>query len=32
LSPRFVEGIAKTLINQGLARLNKELQVETLES
>jgi carbon monoxide dehydrogenase subunit G len=32
LSPRFVQGIVKTLINQGLARLNKELLNGTLTS
>jgi carbon monoxide dehydrogenase subunit G len=27
LSPRFVEGVARTLINRGLANLDKQLQV-----
>lgn len=28
MSPRFVEGVAKTLINQGLDKLNRDLQAE----
>jgi carbon monoxide dehydrogenase subunit G len=32
LSARFIEGIVKTLINQGLARLNKELQIASLKA
>jgi hypothetical protein len=28
LSPRFVEGVAQTLIKLGLANLNKQLQAQ----
>ena len=30
LSPRFVEGVAQTLIKLGLANLNKQLQAQTV--
>lgn len=29
LNPRFVEGLAQTLINQGLEKLNKQLDTQT---
>ena len=32
MSPRFVEGVAKTLINQGLDKLNRDLQAERAEA
>jgi hypothetical protein len=32
LSPRFVEGVAQTLINLGLANLNKQLRAQLAAS